>query len=89
MKKLKLTTQFKKDLKKYKHQHAKIAALEEVLKKLRKGEALPQELNPHRLKGNCQGHMECHVGNDLLLIWLDKEQDLIVLVRFGTHSELF
>ena len=89
MKKLKLTTQFKKDLKKYKHQHAKIDALEEVLKKLRKGEALPQELNPHRLKGNYHGHMECHVGNDLLLIWLDKQQDLIVLVRFGTHSELF
>ena len=89
MKELKLTTQFKKDLKKYKHQKSKMDALEEVLKKLRKGETLPQELDPHRLKGNYKGHLECHVGNDLLLIWLDKEQDLIVLVRFGTHSELF
>ncbi|MCH5214225.1 MAG: type II toxin-antitoxin system YafQ family toxin [Muribaculaceae bacterium] len=89
MKTLKLTTQFKKDLKKYKHQPAQIRALEEVLKKLRKGETLPKELAAHRLKGNYKGHMECHVGNDLLLIWLDKEEDLIVLVRFGSHSELF
>ena len=48
MKELKLTTQFKKDLKKYKHQQSKMDALEEVLKKLRKGETLPQELDPHR-----------------------------------------
>ena len=89
MKVLKLTTQFKKDLKKYKHQRSKIDALEAVLWKLRNGETLPAELNPHRLKGDYKGHMECHVGNDLLLIWWDKEQDYIVLVRFGTHSELF
>lgn len=89
MKELKLTSQFKKDLKRYKHQHEKIKALEGVLMKLRNGETLPQELEPHRLKGNYKGHMECHVGSDLLLIWLDKEKDLIVLVRFGTHSELF
>lgn len=89
MKKLKLTTQFKKDLKNYKHQQAKIDALEKVLRKLQNGENLPQELRLHRLKGNYTGHMECHVGNDLLLIWHDREQDIIVLVRFGTHSELF
>lgn len=89
MKELRLTTQFKKDLKKYKHQKAKINALEEVLNKLSKGETLPKELDTHRLKGNYKGHMECHVGNDLFLIWLDKAQDLIVLVRFGTYSELF
>lgn len=86
---LKLTTQFKKDLKKYKYQQEKIDALEEVLKKLRNGETLPPELKPHRLIGNYNGHMECHVGNDLLLICWDREKEIITLVRFGTHSELF
>ena len=43
MKELKLTTQFKKDLKKYKHHLAKLDALEEVLKKLRNGESLPPD----------------------------------------------
>ena len=89
MKILKFTTQFKKDLKKYKHQQSKIDALEEILKKLRYGEPIPLENKPHRLVGNYKGLMECHVENDLLLIWWDKEQDIITLVRFGTHSELF
>ena len=89
MKTLKLTTQFKKDLKKYKHKQSKIDALEKILKKLRNGESIPLENNPHRLVGNYKGHMECHVGNDLLLIWWDKEQNIITLVRFATHSELF
>ena len=89
MKTLKLTTQFKKDLKRYKHQPEKIDALENILKKLRNDEPIPIENNPHRLIGNYKGHMECHIGNDLLLIWLDKEKDSITLIRFGTHSELF
>ncbi|MBD5170857.1 MAG: hypothetical protein HDT07_02470 [Bacteroidales bacterium] len=32
---------------------------------------------------------EYHVENDTLLIWWDKESDIIKLVMFGTHSELF
>ena len=89
MKTLKLTTQFKKDLKKYKYKPSAIEALEEILKKLRNNEPIPIENNPHRLIGDYKGHMECHVGNDLLLIWMDRDKDIITLVRFGTHSELF
>ncbi|MBD5179991.1 MAG: hypothetical protein HDT01_01680 [Bacteroidales bacterium] len=33
--------------------------------------------------------MECHVESDTLLIWWDEESDIIKLIRFGTHSELF
>lgn len=33
--------------------------------------------------------MECHVENDTLLIWFDKENGIIELVRLGSHSELF
>ena len=33
--------------------------------------------------------MECHVGNDFLLIWVDEQRDIIELVRLGSHSELF
>lgn len=31
--------------------------------------------------------MECHVGNDFLLIWIDS--DAIYVERVGTHAELF
>ena len=33
--------------------------------------------------------IECHVENDLLLIWIGPEDNIITLVRLGSHSELF
>jgi mRNA interferase YafQ len=45
---------------------------------------------PHKLSGNFSKHWECHINNDLLLIWLQNESDkTILLVRTGTHSDLF
>lgn len=89
MKTLKLSSQFKKDLKRCKHQQEKLEALEIILGYLKRGEAIPAEYRPHFLLGDYKGHMECHVQNDLLLIWFDRTKDIVVLVRFGTHSELF
>lgn len=86
---LKLTSQFKKDLKRYKHKTEVIDKLELILKLLVDGLPVPAENRPHMLTGNYKGYMECHVENDTLLIWWDKEAGLIKLVRFGTHSELF
>ena len=89
MKILKLTSQFKKDLKRYKHKTEVINKLETILKILAQGSPVPEENRPHLLTGNCKGYMECHVENDTLLIWWDKDTDIVKLVRFGTHSELF
>ena len=89
MKILKITTQFKKDLKRYKNRPKVIEKLEFILGLLQNELPIPEENKPHPLTGNYRGHMECHVENDTLLIWWDKESDIIKLVRFGTHSELF
>ncbi|MBD5317623.1 MAG: type II toxin-antitoxin system YafQ family toxin [Bacteroides sp.] len=89
MKTLKITTQFKKDLKRYKTRPKVIEKLEFILGLLQNELPIPEENKPHPLTGNYRGHMECHVENDTLLIWWDKESDIIKLVRFGTHSELF
>ena len=89
MKTLKITTQFKKDLKRYKNRPNVLEKLEFILGLLQKELPIPEENRPHPLTGNYRGHMECHVENDTLLIWWDKESDIIKLVRFGTHSELF
>ena len=50
---------------------------------------LPERYKPHKLIGNYDGFMECHIENDLLLIWLDEKNLTIKLVRLGKHSELF
>ena len=89
MKTLKITTQFKKDLKRYKNRTKVIEKLEFILGLLQNELPIPEENKPHPLTGNYRGHMECHVENDTLLIWWDKESDIITLVRFGTLSEFF
>lgn len=86
---LKYTSQFKKDLKRYRNQPKKIEALMEVLEFLQDTGTVPASYNPHMLKGQCAGFMECHVESDFLLIWIDAESNQINLTRLGTHSELF
>ena len=89
MKTLKITTQFKKDLKRYKNRPKVIEKLEYILGLLQNELPIPDENRPHPLTGNYRGHMECYVENDTLLIWWDKKSDIIKLIRFRTHSELF
>ncbi len=76
MKSLKTSTQYRKDLKRYRNKPQKL-------------EALPQEYYPHMLQGEYKGCMECHIQGDFLLIWIDEVNDIIELVRLGSHSELF
>ena len=89
MKKLQPTTQYKKDYKRIRNNAQKVKDLKEILKKLMNEEPVPAEYLPHKLTGNYKGCMECHIQNDFLLIWIDEENDIIELVRLGSHSELF
>ena len=46
----------------------------------------------HPLKGDWEGHRECHVGGDFLLAYTldgNGKAGLVVFVRAGTHSDLF
>ena len=89
MKELKFTRQFKKDLKRIQNNPKRIAGLKKVLTILQDTGTLPREYKPHMLAGNYKGYMECHVEGDFLLIWLDVEENIIKLIRLGSHSELF
>jgi len=86
---LKMSGQFKKDLKKYKHATAFLQELEKVLWELQRTGQVPKEYSPHQLVNNYKDCMECHVKSDFLLIWFDKDKPVIRLLRLGTHSELF
>lgn len=86
---LEYTTQFKKDLKRYKHQSEKIAALKNLLLQLKETGMVDWIFRPHMLSGEYTGCVECHIQNDFLLIWMDKTEYVIKLVRLGSHSELF
>lgn len=85
-------TIFKKELKKFKKQPNKIQKILAVVKLLEKGgvSQIPKKMKPHMLVGQYQGCLECHIEGDLLLIWQQDDQEMvIVLERLGSHSELF
>ena len=50
---------------------------------------LPEKDKKHKLLGQYNDCLECHIEGDFLLIWIDEENDLIELIRLGSHSELF
>lgn len=89
MKTLKTSTQYRKDLKRYKNQPSKLNRLKVILEMLQNDIPIPPEYRPHLLQGEYKGCMECHIQGDYLLIWFDEENDVIELVRLGSHSELF
>lgn len=89
MKEIRKTSQFKKDYKRFKNDKEFVETLMEIVKLLAEGNQIPEEYNPHPLKGNWKNYMECHIENDTLLIWFDMNNNAIVLVRLGSHSELF
>ena len=89
MKSLRYSTRAKKDLKKYRNQPQKMRRLFAVIEMLLKGEKLPPSLRKHELSGRYAGALECHIENDFLLIWEDKDNNCIYILRLGSHSELF
>ena len=65
-----------------------IALLETVLLELREKGELPLKYKPHLLSGNKDGLWECHIKPDWLMTWYF-DKTTIILVRTGTHSDLF
>ena len=89
MKELRYSTRAKKDLKRYRRDEAKMRKLYELIGYLLNGLSVPACFLPHKLTGSYKGCMECHVENDFLLIWVDEAENVVEIVRLGTHSELF
>jgi len=58
------------------------------LAKLINQEELPLEARDHPLRGNYSDTREFHISGDLLLIYFTTDIEL-VLIRIGTHSQLF
>lgn len=84
------TKSFKKDLKRYKHKKDVIKELYDVISILSKKEPLDPKKKDHVLIGNYVNYRECHVKNDVLLVYkVDQKSNSLYLARFGSHSELF
>ena len=84
------TNQFKKDYKRALRRKKKIYLLDDIIRKLSKGEPLPEKNKDHALSGDWIGHRECHIQPDWLLVYRIEDNVLVLtLARTGTHSDIF
>jgi mRNA interferase YafQ len=81
-------SQFKKDYKRCVKRGYEIEKLHDVIQSLASENGLEARFRDHALLGEYKDCRECHIEPDWLLIYLCSETEL-VLVRTGTHSDLF
>ena len=85
------TGQFKRDYKREsKGQHRTTLDVDflAVLKTLAADEPLAERYRDHSLTGEWKDHRDCHIKPDLVLIYRKPDDQVLQLVRMGSHSEL-
>ena len=98
MRKIELTTVFRRDFKREaKGQHRAVldTDLKQVIAALASGIALTAKHRDHALTGLWKDYRDCHVRPDLVLIYRLMDGDgaennppRLILARLGSHSEL-
>jgi len=92
MRKIEVTTAFRRDFKREKrgmHRSELESLVSSVVSLLAEDKPLSAKHRDHPLAGNWRDHRECHLKPDLLLIYRKPGADVLQLVRMGSHSELF
>jgi len=89
------TNSFKKNVKLCYKQNLDLNELYSVIASLAKSETLPKKNHVHSLLGHGkerkgEKYMECHVAPDWLLIWVQKDDEMIlVFTNTGSHANMF
>lgn len=83
-----LSKQFKRDLSKLAPEILASYEWAEVMYHLHRRRPLPERYLDHALGGEWRGYRDCHVKNDLVLIYRHSGEDLL-LARLNSHSEVF
>ncbi len=71
-----------------KRQRKDLDKIEAIVELLRESAVLPPRCRVHPLRGEWEGHWDCHIEPDWILIY-KLSPGLLILVRTGSHSDLF
>ena len=82
------STQFKRDVRRAKKRGRDLTRLRTLLESLIRQEPLTARYLDHPLRGIWKGYREAHIEPDWLLIYR-VEASALLLVRTGSHSDLF
>lgn len=80
--------QFDKDVKAALKSGKDLEKLKAIIGLLAAGQKLPAKNRNHKLSGEFADCLECHIEPDWLLIYM-KTKDTLILIRTGSHSNLF
>jgi len=81
-------TSFERGIKYFRKKCKDMSKLHKTIELLSVGKSLGKRKNNHKLTGKWKNHWECHIESDWLIIYRI-EKDSIVLVKTGTHTNLF
>lgn len=81
-------SQFKKDFKLITKRQKKLDKLQFIISELQHGRSLPPKNKNHKLRGNYADCWECRIEPDWLLIY-QMTSEALILIRTGTHADLF
>jgi mRNA interferase YafQ len=82
------TRQFKRDYGRYSRSGQGVEDIDAFIRLLASGQVLSPRYRDHALKGEYRTFRECHVRPDLLIIYRF-DGSRLMLVRLGSHAELF
>ena len=83
------TSGFKRDFKREKRKDRLLESiLDPVLSSLANDKPLADKQVDHALVGNLKDFRDCHIKPDLILIYQKPDEETLLLVRLGSHSEL-
>ena len=91
MYKVVLSRRYKNAFKRFsQHRNFDNKVLEEIIATLARGEKLSPKHHDHQLTGELRDNRECHIKNNILLMYQKHENILVLLlVNLGTHDDLF
>ena len=91
MRRIERTGQFRRDYKRERKGRNRAefdTVLIGVLKSLAEVRPLGERHRDHALTGEWQDRRDCHIRPDLILIYRKPGEDVLQLVRLGSHGEL-
>jgi mRNA interferase YafQ len=91
MRTIKFSNRFKRDYRREKsgrHGKSLDQSLDEIVRQLAADQPLPARNFDHALAGKWADCRDCHVRPDLVLIYREPDEDMLELLRLGSHSEL-
>ena len=79
---------FLNDYKILKKKHYKMEKIDIVISLLQTEQTLPKKYRNHSLKGNLHGLQDCHIEDNLVLIY-KIDGNKLILSRVNTHDNVF